>query len=113
MSDRRVPARNLLLTPPVSTARETTSSGDVYSIGEVRDLAWTRPCDVVSRLPRESRCSHGPREQQVSSRLARASMIPLWIAWLVLLPLGVATLNSRTADPLPTLVPFSESTQSP
>src|SRR5205809_1819984 len=27
-----------------STARETAFPGNVYSAGQVRDLAWTRPC---------------------------------------------------------------------
>jgi len=30
----------------------------VHSAGEVRDLAWTRPCNAVSRLTPGSRRSH-------------------------------------------------------
>jgi hypothetical protein len=38
----------------------------VYSAGQVRDLAWTRPYEAFSRLPRASRRSHGSLPQHVS-----------------------------------------------
>jgi hypothetical protein len=44
----------------------------VYSAGQVRDLAWTRPFDAVSRLSHETRRSNGSPEQQVSGRLSTA-----------------------------------------
>jgi hypothetical protein len=40
-------------------------------------------------------------------------VIALWIAWLVLLPAAATSLTSTSNDPMPTLVPFPEETQSP
>jgi hypothetical protein len=79
LSDRRLPAGYLLLPRPASTARETASPGGVYSAGQVRDLAWTRPFDAVSRLSRETRRSDGSPEQQVSGRsnAARSDKVKL------------------------------------
>jgi hypothetical protein len=62
------PTGYLLLLRPVSTSRETASPGGVYSTGQVRDLAWTRPFDAVSRLSHETRRSNGSPDQQVSGR---------------------------------------------
>jgi len=42
----------------------------VYSVGQVRDLAWTRPCNAIFRLSLASRRSHGSRAQRVFWRLA-------------------------------------------
>src|SRR6266496_4707449 len=38
----------------------------VHSAGQVRDLAWTRPCDAVSRLTRATRRSPRSLTQHVS-----------------------------------------------
>jgi hypothetical protein len=55
----------------------------------------------------------GARYTLGGMRVMIALVLGLWVAWLVLLPLGVASFNSGSGDPLPTLVPFSEATQSP
>ncbi len=63
-----------------STARENGSPGGVYSTGQVRDLAWTRPCEPFSRLSLASRRSQGSLPQHVSGidpRVwCRASALP-------------------------------------
>src|SRR5438552_4109290 len=40
-----------------STARAIASPGHVYSVGQLRELAWTRPCDAMARL-RSCRAAH-------------------------------------------------------
>jgi hypothetical protein len=40
-------------------------------------------------------------------------VIALWIAWLVLLPAAASSFTTTNAEPLPTLVPFPEASQSP
>ena len=49
-----------------STTRETASSGHGHSIGQVRDLAWTRPSEAVSRLSHATRRSQGSLPPHIS-----------------------------------------------
>jgi len=48
-----------------STARAIASPGHVYSVGQLRELAWTRPCDAMARLSRVSRRSHVRRPRRL------------------------------------------------
>jgi hypothetical protein len=57
-----------------STARETAFPGNVHSAGQVRDLAWTRPCNAVSRLSRATRRSPRSLPQHVSGLRTEADL---------------------------------------
>jgi hypothetical protein len=56
----------MLLREPLDGAGKRLSRKRVYSAGQVRDLAWTRPYEAFSRLSRASRRSHGSLPQHVS-----------------------------------------------
>jgi hypothetical protein len=63
----------MLLCEPLDGAGKRPS-GKVYSTGQVRDLAWTRPSEAFSRLSLAPRRSQGSLPQHVS-RLSMSSKV--------------------------------------
>src|SRR5437867_5650296 len=65
-----------------STARETACPGGVYSAGQVRDLAWTRPFHAGSPAAAALGCSCGfpsvARHAPLATFAAAARLRPEW-----------------------------------